>query len=177
MDIEPAPVVVVMGVQGCGKSTLGSMLAASLGVPFTDGDDLHSERNRALMAAGTALTDDDRLPWLHAVGQCLADGAAQGIVVGCSALKRSYRDLLREYAPGVVFIDPYGPQELVAARISLREHEYMPPSLLDSQYLALEQLDDAEDGVILDLRSSPRELASAAATYINESRMRAYQQD
>ncbi|MHA7210426.1 gluconokinase [Arthrobacter sp. MDT1-65] len=177
MDNGRAPVIVVMGVQGCGKSTLGSMLADTLGVPFVDGDDLHPARNRALMSAGTALTDEDRLPWLHAVGARLADGTPGGIVVACSALKRTYRDLLRGYAPGVAFVHPYGPRDLVAARISLREHEYMPPSLLDSQYSTLEHLDDTEDGIVLDLGSRPQELVSDAAAFLDESRTRAYQQD
>lgn len=177
MDNGPAPVVVVMGVQGCGKSTIGSMLADALRVPFADGDDLHSERNRGLMATGVALTDRDRLPWLRAVGECLAAGVGSGIVVACSALKRSYRDLLREFAPGVVFVHPYGEQDLVAARISLREHAYMPPSLLDSQYAALEQLDDGEQGIVLDLESPPQEIVSAAADFISGSRISAYQQD
>ncbi len=177
MGLEPAPVVVVMGVQGCGKSTLGSLLAGELGVPFVDGDDLHPERNRTLMASGTPLSDDDRQPWLHAVGQQLADGGADGIVVACSALRQAYRDLLREYAPNVLFVHPYGPKELVAARISLREHEYMPPSLLDSQYAALEHLDEAEEGTTLDLGGPPLELVSSAVTFVDESRIRAYQQD
>lgn len=177
MDNGRPPVIVVMGVQGCGKSTLGSMLADRFGIPFVDGDDLHPARNRALMSAGTALSDDDRLPWLRAVGQQLADGTPGGIVVACSALKRTYRDLLREYAPGVVFVHPYGPQDLIAARISLREHEYMPPSLLDSQYLTLEHLDDGENGIVLDVGAPPQELVADVAIFINESRMRAYHQD
>ncbi len=177
MDLASPPVVVVMGVQGSGKSTLGSLLAARFGIPFVDGDDLHPQRNRALMAAGTPLSDDDRLPWLSAVGQRLADGREAGVVVACSALKRTYRDLLRDHAPDVAFVHPYGPKELVAARISWREHEYMPPSLLDSQYAALEHLDAGELGTTLDIGSPPPELVSSAAAFINESRLRAYQQD
>lgn len=175
MDPDSTPVVVVMGVQGCGKSTLGSLLAGALRVPFVDGDDLHPQRNRTLMAAGTPLSDDDRLPWLAAVGQRLADGG-EGVVVACSALKRAYRDLLRDMAPDVVFVHPYGSKDLVAARISLREHEYMPPSLLDSQYATLEHLDAAEAGITLDLASPPLELVSSAAAFITGSRVRAHQQ-
>ncbi|WP_081738062.1 gluconokinase, partial [Arthrobacter sp. H41] len=152
---QPNPVIVVMGVQGSGKSTIGALLAERLAVPFVDGDTLHSEDNIALMAAGTPLTDADRLPWLRTVGETLSSGTDTGIVVACSALRRSYRDLLRSYAPGAMVVHPYGPIDLVAARISAREHEYMPPSLLTSQYDTLEALQDDEAGITVDIAHPP----------------------
>ncbi|MET3767900.1 carbohydrate kinase (thermoresistant glucokinase family) [Marisediminicola sp. UYEF4] len=148
------PPIVVMGVQGSGKSTIGSLLAQRLGVAFLDGDTLHSDDNVASMAAGKALTDELRMPWLHDVGRALADGEG-GIVVACSALKRGYRDLLREHAPALFVVDPEGSMELVAARISARQHEYMPPALLQSQYDTLEPLEADERGVIVDIAHAP----------------------
>lgn len=152
------PPIVVMGVQGAGKSTIGSKLAQRLGLVFVDGDRLHSDENVARMAAGIALTDEERLPWLRDIGRVLSDGRDRGIVVVCSALKRGYRDLLREAAPDVFVVDPEGPMELIAARISEREHEYMPPDLLQSQYDILEPLADNERGVVVDVRLSPEEI-------------------
>ncbi len=157
-----------MGVQGAGKSTIGSMIAQRLGLVFVDGDRLHSEENVAKMASGHALTDDERLPWLNDIGRVLADGRDRGIVVVCSALKREYRDLLREWAPDVFFVDPEGPMELIAARISEREHEYMPPELLQSQYDILEPLAADERGVVVDIRWAPENIVAAAVTAIEQ---------
>jgi gluconokinase len=145
------PPVVVMGVQGAGKSTIGYLLAEHLGVTFIDGDSLHSPENVAIMAAGSALTDAERDPWLREVGRVLAERQHDGIVVACSALKRSYRDLLRESVPELFVVDPEGSMELVAARIGARQHEYMPPGLLQSQFDTLEPLHDDERGVIVDI--------------------------
>ena len=148
----------VMGVQGAGKSTIGTLLAERLGVDFVDGDRLHSEENIATMAAGTALTDAERLPWLQDVGRVLQSGADTGIVVVCSALKRDYRDLIREFVPNLFVVDPEGPMSLVAERISARQHEYMPPVLLQSQYDTLEPLEADEAGIVVDIRRTPHEL-------------------
>ncbi|MHA6670387.1 gluconokinase [Homoserinimonas sp. A447] len=152
------PPIMVMGVQGAGKSTIGTMLAERLGVGFVDGDRLHSEENIARMAAGTALTDAERLPWLQEVGKVLQAGADTGIVVVCSALKRDYRDLIREFVPNLFVVDPEGPMSLVAERISARQHEYMPPELLQSQYDTLEPLQADEAGIPVDIRRTPDEL-------------------
>jgi gluconokinase len=160
------PPIVVMGVQGAGKSTIGSMIAERLGLVFVDGDRLHSEENVARMAAGIALTDDERLPWLRDIGRVLSDGRDRGIVVVCSALKREYRDLLRDSVPDLFVVDPEGPMELVAARISEREHEYMPPELLQSQYDILEPLAADERGVIVDIALQPDEITDAAVRAI-----------
>lgn len=145
------PVVVVMGVSGSGKSTVGAALAARLGVPFADGDDLHPAANIAKMAAGRPLDDADRRPWLEAVGRWLADHRDRGGVVTCSALKRSYRDLLRRFAPQAELVHLHGRHDVIARRQADRLDHFMPPSLLDSQFAALEPLDTVEAGVVLDV--------------------------
>lgn len=168
MAVSDNPPIVVMGVQGSGKSTIGSMLAERLGIAFVDGDDLHPVDNKTLMAAGTPLTDDNRLPWLHTVGEVLAQGRKAGVVVACSALKLAYRDLLRGHVPELVVVHPHGTIELVAARISAREHEYMPPSLLASQYESLQTLGDDERGLTVDLSLSPQTMVDHVVAYLSE---------
>ena len=129
--------VVIMGVSGCGKSSVGAGLAARLGLNYRDGDDLHPPENVAKMRAGMPLTDADRWPWLDRVGQVLL--AEAPVIVGCSALKRAYRDRIRTAAGGpVTFVHLDGSQEVIAARMALRQGHYMPLSLLDSQFAALE---------------------------------------
>lgn len=156
MSHRPPVAIVVMGVQGIGKTTTGRMLASRLGVPFTDGDSLHPARNVALMAAGTPLDDADREPWLRLVGDTIASHAATGgVVVACSALKRAYRDTLRAHAPSLYIVEPWGPIELIASRIAARSHEYMPPTLLQSQYDTLEPLEPDERGIRVSVEQSP----------------------
>ncbi|WP_199183453.1 gluconokinase [Cryobacterium sp. Y82] len=152
--------IIVMGVQGCGKSTVGLALAQVRGLRFLDGDDLHSVAARTKMASGHPLTDEDRLPWLTRIAEAIADAALLGdpVVVACSALKRSYRDLLRAFVPTLVFAELYGSQELIAERLTHRNHEYMPPTLLDSQFAALEPLAADEAGLRFDLIHTPDEL-------------------
>jgi gluconokinase len=145
------PVVVVMGVSGCGKSTVGAALAERLGVPFVDGDDLHPAANIAKMAAGRPLTDADRRPWLEAVGRWLAHHGGSGGVITCSALKRSYRDLLRGFAPRAELVHLHGRHEVIARRQADRLDHFMPASLLASQFAALEPLDTVEAGLVLDV--------------------------
>lgn len=129
--------LVIMGVSGCGKSSVGQALADRLGIPYRDGDDLHPAANVAKMRAGTPLTDDDRWPWLDRVAQVLAREAP--VIVGCSALRRAYRDRLRGGAGGPVrFVHLAGSREVIAARMALRRGHYMPLTLLDSQFAALE---------------------------------------
>ena len=129
--------LVSMGVSGCGKSSVGARLAARLGLNYRDGDDLHPPENVAKMRAGMPLTDGDRWPWLDRVGQVLL--AEAPVIVGCSALKRAYRDRIRTAAGGpVTFVHLAGSQEVIAARMALRQGHYMPLSLLDSQFAALE---------------------------------------
>jgi gluconokinase len=164
----PAPPIVIMGVQGSGKSTVGRLLADRVGGIFIDGDDLHSSEAKAKMASGHPLTDDDRLPWLTRVAQAMAADLAEGqsVVVACSALKRSYRDLMRKIVPGLLFAELFGDQALVADRLSHRNHEYMPAHLLDSQFETLEPLGDTELGLRIPLTLTPDEIVGA----ITESR-------
>ena len=140
------PLVVVMGVSGSGKSTIGAMLADALGVPFTVADDLHPASNVAKMAAGIPLDDADRWPWLAAVGRALAAAGSSGLVVACSALKHSYRDAIRAEAPTAVFVELDGSRALLAGRMSERVDHFMPASLLDSQLATLEPLGADEPG-------------------------------
>lgn len=155
------PQVVVMGVSGSGKSTVGEQVAELLGVPFVDGDALHPAANVAKMASGIPLTDDDRIPWLRAVGRALAETSPEGAVVACSALKRSYRDLIRSEAPDALFAELDGDRALLAARMAARPGHFMPVSLLDSQLATLEPLQPEERGLRLDVSRSPAELADA----------------
>jgi gluconokinase len=151
MSSSQPPLVVVMGVSGCGKTTVGTALAARLGVEFADGDTLHPEANIAKMAAGVPLDDDDRHPWLEAVGEWLADHDVQGGVIGCSALKRKYRDQLRSHAARVDFLHLHGSFEVIAARQAARPGHFMPASLLESQFATLEPLGPDESGVVVDV--------------------------
>jgi gluconokinase len=162
-DTNPVPPIVVMGVQGSGKSTVGRLLAAELGLRFLDGDDLHSSAAKAKMASGHPLTDRDRLPWLTRIADTMATALASGetTVVACSALRRSYRDLMRDIVPGLVFAELYGDQSLVAERLSHRNHEYMPSHLLDSQFATLEPLAADEAGLRVSLTKTPDEIVGA----------------
>lgn len=139
-----------MGVSGCGKSTIGALVAHELGLPFTDGDSLHPLANIAKMAAGTPLSDDYRAPWLEIVGQKLTD-SANGLVVACSALKRSYRDMIRAQAPDVVFLHLDGSREILGSRLEGRTGHFMPTTLLDSQLATLEPLEVDESAVVIDI--------------------------
>ncbi|GAA1140148.1 gluconokinase [Nocardioides aquiterrae] len=148
----PSPLV-VMGVSGSGKSTVGAALAQRLRVPYADADDLHPPANIAKMSAGHALDDDDRYPWLEAVGGWLADHPDGG-VMSCSALKRTYRDQLRRHAPDVRFLLLEGSMEVIARRQASRPGHFMPASLLQSQFATLEALEPDEDGVVVDVDQS-----------------------
>jgi gluconokinase len=139
-------IVVVMGVSGSGKSTVGAALAAALGWPMIDADDLHPPENVAKMAAGTPLTDEDRWPWLDRVVDALRDSTAGGgsVVLACSALKQRYRDRLAR-AGDVRFVHLRGEPGMIAARLATRRHRYMPATLLASQFAALEPPAEAID--------------------------------
>jgi gluconokinase len=143
--------VVVMGVTGSGKSTVGLALAERMGVPFADADDFHSPENVAKMRAGTPLDDADRQPWLRAIGKWLEAHRDEGGVVTCSALKRAYRDILREEAPDVTFLHLDGDMETVRRRVADRPGHFMPESLVQSQYDALQPLEADENGVVMPL--------------------------
>ncbi len=151
--------IVVMGVSGCGKSSVGLALAEALGARFIDGDDLHPEANKAKMAAGIPLNDDDRWPWLDLVGEALAES---NTVVACSALKRVYRESILAAAPGTFFVHLHGTRELLAQRMNARPNHFMPVSLLDSQLNTLELLGVDEPGVMLDIALPIDQLVAAA---------------
>ena len=149
----PAVRWVVMGVSGCGKSAIGGLLAGALGVPYVEGDDVHPPENVAKMAAGIPLEDADRASWLAALRERIATARAQGsgLVVSCSALKRTYRDLLREGDPALRFAHLDGPRAVLEQRMQRPGH-FMPPSLLDSQLRTLQPLQADEAGIVLDIR-------------------------
>lgn len=142
--------VVVMGVSGSGKSTVGAALAQRLRVPFADADDFHSEANIAKMTSGQALNDDDRRPWLDTIGAWLADHS-DGAVMSCSALKRAYRDQLRAHCEGVEFLHLAGTPEIIGRRQASRPGHFMPPSLLASQFETLEPLAADENGIAINV--------------------------
>lgn len=154
---------VVMGVCGCGKSSIGRLLAERLGIAYVEGDDYHTSANVAKMAAGTALTDADRQQWLLTLQEKIGVAAAAGtsLVLSCSSLKRRYRDLLRSADPSLVFLHLDGPRALIAARLQARPNHYMAPSLLDSQIAALEPLGPGELGMRLDIDADPAQLVDA----------------
>lgn len=142
--------LVVMGVSGSGKSTVGAAIAQRLRVPFADADDFHPQANIAKMSAGHALDDGDRFPWLEVIGDWLATHEAGG-VMSCSALKRKYRDQLRAHCPDVLFVHLDGTHDVITRRQATRPGHFMPPSLLTSQFETLELLGDDERGVVIDI--------------------------
>jgi len=152
------PLVVVMGVSGSGKSTIGQLLADRLGVAFIDGDDLHPAANIAKMTAGIPLTDTDRAPWLEAVGDVLEANRASGLVVACSALRRAYRDLIARTAPGVFFVHLDVDATTLADRMTTRPSHFMPVALLTSQLATLEPLQPDEPGTTIPAALTPTAL-------------------
>ncbi|MEU9420377.1 gluconokinase [Streptomyces sp. NPDC048272] len=156
-------VIVVMGVAGTGKTTVGRLLAEALRVPYAEGDAFHPEANVAKMSAGTPLDDADRWPWLDAIGEWIRRGAdLRGGIVAASSLKRSYRDRLRSFAPGLVFVHLTGERPLIERRMAERKGHFMPTTLLDSQFATLERLQPDELGVAVDVRGAPEEITRRA---------------
>ena len=160
--------LVVMGVSGCGKTLIGSAVAQLLGLAFIEGDELHPPRNVALMAAGTPLTDADRVDWLAAIAArlSLAQAAGQGLVVSCSALKRSYRDGLRAACPGLRFVHLQGSAALLHQRMLARTGHYMPASLLVSQLATLEPPAADEDAISVDIGPPPDHVAATVLAHL-----------
>ena len=150
-----------MGVSGSGKSTVGAALAQRLGVPFGDADDFHPQANITKMTAGHALDDEDRGPWLRAIGEWLG-AHLDGGVMTCSALKRDYRDQLRRHCPEVEFVHLYGERAVIARRQATRPGHFMPSSLLDSQFETLEQLEEDERGFVVGVDQPIDEIVEAA---------------
>jgi gluconokinase len=160
-----------MGVTGSGKSTVGGALALRLGVPFADADAFHPQANIAKMAAGTPLTDDDRYPWLDAVGEWLAHHRDGG-VMSCSALKRKYRDQLRAHCPQIEFLHLTGSPQLIGRRQTSRLGHFMPSSLLKSQFDALEPLGPDENGIAVDVGESVDAIVDTFVRYSAERHQR-----
>ena len=159
-------IYVVMGVSGSGKSVVGALLARALDLPFVEGDHYHPAENVARMSAGIPLTDDDRQGWLRSLAARIreASDTDTGLVLACSALKRSYRDLLRvESGAPVQFVFLRGGQPVIAERLAGRRGHYMPPSLLASQFEALEEPSPDEEAWVCDITESPQALVAALA--------------
>lgn len=161
ISVDPTPdtPVVVMGVSGSGKTTMGSALAERWGRTFVDADDLHPAANKAKMASGVPLDDDDRAPWLAVVSARLSPDERGAVpVIACSALKKAYRDMLRASAPHTLFVHLDVDVATLGDRVSSRAHEYMPPSLLTSQLATLEALLPDERGITVDAAVPVEEL-------------------
>jgi carbohydrate kinase (thermoresistant glucokinase family) len=156
--------IVVMGVTGCGKTTVGIALAEKLGIEFIDSDALHSESNKKKMSSGTPLTDSDREPWLQEVSKALQ--SHESAVVACSALKKSYRLMILAGAPSTTFIHLSGTQELIFARLSERSHHFMPIGLLNSQFQTLEPLDEGETGKAFEISKPVDQIVDEAISWI-----------
>lgn len=160
------PIAIIMGVAGSGKTAVGGRLAERLGVPYVDGDDLHPQANIDKMSAGHPLDDDDRRPWLITIGECLHDHRETGAVATCSALRRSYRDLLRRSCPGVPFIHLAGSRDLIVERVSGREGHFMPASLVDSQFDTLEPLEPDEPGITVEVTATVDEIVDRTVAWL-----------
>jgi gluconokinase len=152
--------VIAMGVSGVGKSTVARGLSDALGWTFAEGDEFHSAANVAKLTSGHPLSDEDRWPWLRAIGAWLDEqiDAGRPSVVTCSALRRAYRDVLREGRPEVFFLHLVAGEGLVADRVSHRTDHYMPPSLLHSQFDTLEPLEPDEPGVRVSVDGTAEEV-------------------
>lgn len=150
-----------MGVSGAGKSLIGAALAEALGVVFIEGDAYHPAANVARMSAGIPLTDDDRAGWLRALAGRIHDAKGAGLVLTCSALKRSYRDVLRAEASELQFVFLMGPRELIAGRLATRRAHFMPATLLESQFATLEEPSPDEHAWVCDIRHSPQAIVAA----------------
>ena len=166
--------IVVMGVSGSGKSTVGAALAQRLRVPFADADDFHPPANIDKMTTGQALNDDDRYPWLEAIGEWLAARCTDGGVMSCSALRRKYRDQLRRHCPNTIFLHLAGTPEVIGRRQASRPGHFMPASLLASQFDTLEPLQPDEGGVTVDV---DQDIDSIVESYLALSDSRATEQE
>jgi gluconokinase len=165
VGVADAPIVIVMGVSGSGKSTVGRLLAAELGWPFAEGDDFHPAANVARMHAGQPLTDAQRAPWLAAIAAWTREQRA-GAVVACSALRRSYRDILRGGGPDVRFALLSLDRVVIADRMEHRLGHFMPASLLASQLATLEPLAPDEVGMTVDAGGTPEQAVAAIRAWL-----------
>ena len=156
-------VIILMGVSGAGKSEIGRRLAEALGIAFAEGDSFHPPANVEKMRDGTPLTDDDRLPWLDDLAAAMDGWQAEGrsTVLTCSALKRRYRDILKGGRAGVLLVHLKGSEALIRSRLSERQHDYMPGSLLASQFATLEEPDPSENPIAIDIAGTPETIVAA----------------
>ncbi|WP_327058121.1 gluconokinase [Glaciihabitans sp. GrIS 2.15] len=168
MTAKPV-VLVVMGVSGCGKSTVAALLAGRLAWPFEEGDALHPQANIEKMTAGHPLTDEDRAPWLQKVAAWVEEqlDAGQSGLITCSALKRAYRDVINRRGSGIVFVYLSGTRETIAARLTARHGHYMPASLLESQFAALEEPTPDEPEITIDVGPAPGVIAQHIVEQLN----------
>ncbi|TQC50826.1 gluconokinase [Rhodococcus sp. WS4] len=164
--------IVVMGVTGCGKTTVGRKLSELLSATFLDADDLHPPANIEKMSAGKPLTDEDRQPWLEAVRDWLQTQSAdeRNAVIACSALKRRYREIIRGVSTPVLFVHLDGSRAVIGRRLAERGGHFMPPSLLDSQFAALEPLAADEAGMVLSIDPTPEDIVRVVADFLDEER-------
>jgi gluconokinase len=167
--VKSGGLYVVMGVSGSGKSLIGASLARELGIDFVEGDEYHPAENVRRMASGVPLSDDDRAGWLRALAGRIREArdAGTGLVVTCSALKRSYRDVLRADANELRFVFLRGPRALIAERLARRRGHFMPASLLDSQFATLEEPSPDEEAWVCDIRESPDDLVAALVARVS----------
>lgn len=167
------PVVVLMGVSGAGKTTVGRLLAGLIGAEFAEGDSFHPQANIAKMSNGTPLEDADRLPWLNAIAASIdrALGNGRGMVVTCSALKRAYRDILIGKRDGVWLVYLRGSRALIQERLTARKNHFMPPALLDSQFAALQEPAPAERPLIVEVACQPQDIAASIAEILAARRV------
>jgi gluconokinase len=163
-------IVVVMGVSGSGKTTVSALLAAALGFQFQEGDDLHPAENVENMQSGTPLTDADRLPWLHKIAEEIDAWRArhESGVLTCSALKRSYRDIIIDDRPDVTLVYLRGSYNLIRRRMAARHGHFMPEALLDSQFATLQEPTPDEHPIIVDVGSRPAEIVAEIVHQLEE---------
>jgi carbohydrate kinase (thermoresistant glucokinase family) len=163
------PVIVLMGVSGAAKTTVGRLLAGMIGAEFEEGDKFHPQANIAKMSGGTPLTDADRLPWLAAIAQSIdqAREEGRGVVVACSALKRAYRDILIGGREDVRLVYLKGSLGLIEGRLGARKGHFMPPQLLKSQFASLEEPVAAERPIVVEIAAPPRDIARAIYDRLN----------
>jgi gluconokinase len=167
-------IIIVMGVSGCGKSAVGSRLAEQLDAHYAEGDEFHSKANIEKMRNGIPLNDDDRWPWLNAIAEAIEGWRTQGrdAVVACSALKKVYRNILRGGHDDVIFVHLKGSMELIAARMAKRKHEYMPATLLQSQFDTLEPPDEeTENAIAVDITPPPETIVETVLDRARERGM------